>query len=57
LQASCDVWRIADDAMLLRDTFADEVANDDQARGDTNSDLKARIMADPVIARPSGSFR
>src|ERR1700745_2242229 len=34
LQAGGEVWRLADDAPLLRGTRADQIANDDKATGD-----------------------
>ena len=45
LQAGCEVWRLAYDAMLLRDTFADEIAYDHEPGGDADPNLKCRILS------------
>ena len=64
LQPRCKVGRVADDRFLLRRTFADQVADDDQSRGDADTRGKrrsppgavSRAVAD-AAARPARTAR
>src|SRR6202022_2106936 len=53
LQAGGEVGRVADDGLLVRGTFADRLADDDESARDTN----ARGEAGPVAVRDPGAER
>jgi hypothetical protein len=43
LEAGCQVRCLANRRVLLRDTFADQVTDDDDTRGDTDTGLKVHV--------------
>jgi hypothetical protein len=61
LQPSCEVGRLADDRLLLRDTGSDQVADDNQPSGD--ADMHGELAAgsferpDRVGERQPGPYR
>ena len=48
LQAGREVWRLADDAPLLRRTRADQIANHDEAGGDANPNVQRLLCGEPA---------
>src|SRR6516162_5256237 len=48
LQAGGEVWRLADHAPLLRGTSTDQIANDDEASGDTNPHVQRLLCGEPA---------
>ena len=48
LQTGGEVWRLADDAPLLRSTRADQIANDDEASGDADPHVQRLLCGEPA---------
>ena len=47
LQAGGEVWRLADHAPFLRGTSTDQIANDDEARGDADPNVQRLLCSEP----------
>src|SRR5215468_793671 len=43
-----EVWRLANDAPLLRRTCADQIAHDDEASGDANPNVQRLLCGEPA---------
>jgi hypothetical protein len=48
LQAGGEVWRLADDAPLLRGTRTDQIANHDEAAGDADPNAQRLLCGEPA---------
>src|SRR5271156_3063846 len=48
LQTGGEVWRLADDAALLRSTRADQIADDDKASGDADPNVQRLWCGEPA---------
>src|SRR5262252_11214761 len=48
LQAGGEVWRLADDAPLLRGAGADQIADDDETSGDADPHVQRLLCGEPA---------